>query len=463
MTNYRIEKDSLGEIKVDNKFYWGAQTQRAIINFSIGGELFSKEMINALLLIKKVAAEVNCSLGVLDKKIAKAIIDASNLVLTKDFTEHFPLKLWQVGQGTQANMNVNEVIANLANEKLGSKLGSNSPIHPNDHVNMGQSSNDTFPTAMHIATVLLINNSFIDSLELLYKTLLNKSELWKDIVKIGRTHLQDAIPMTLGQEFSGYATQIKSIIKQIKEVLNSLYLLAQGGTALGTGLNTHRDFALKFAKRISEITNYPFITATCKFSAVASNDALLNLSSILNSLATILMKIANDIRFLGSGPRCGIGELILPSNEPGSSIMPGKINPTQCDMISMVCAQVMGNHVTISISNSNGHFQLNVFKPVIIYNVIQSIRLLSDSCKSFTKKCLINLQPDKERISMFRESSLMLVTALSPYIGYDKSAKIAKKAYEKNITLKEAAIALGFLTEEEFDKYVNPLNMVNND
>ena len=463
MTNYRIEKDSLGEIKVDNKFYWGAQTQRAIINFPIGEELFSREMINALLLIKKVAAEVNCFLGILDKKIAKAIIDASDLVLTKDFTEHFPLKLWQVGSGTQANMNVNEVIANLANEKLGSKLGSNSPVHPNDHVNMGQSSNDTFPTAMHIATVLLINNSFIDSLELLYKTLLNKSKLWKDIVKIGRTHLQDAIPMTLGQEFSGYATQINNIIKQIKEVLNSLYPLAQGGTAVGTGLNTHRDFALKFAKRISEITNYPFIASACKFSAIASNDALLNLSSILNSLATIVMKIANDIRFLGSGPRCGIGELILPSNEPGSSIMPGKVNPTQCDVISQVCAQVMGNHVTISISNSNGHFQLNVFKPVIIYNVIQSIRLLSDSCKSFTEKCLINLQPNKERISMFRKSSLMLVTALSPYIGYDKSAEIAKKAYEENITLKEAAMALGFLVEEEFDKYVNSLNMVNND
>lgn len=462
MSNYRIEKDSIGEIKVDNKFYWGAQTQRSIINFSIGIELMPKEVINAMALIKKTAAEVNCSLGKLDNKIAKSIIDVADLILTEDFTEHFPLKLWQTGSGTQTNMNVNEVIANIANEKLGSTLGSNSPIHPNDHVNMGQSSNDTFPTAMHIATVSLINNSLIPALEIFHKTLRNKANLWKDIVKIGRTHLQDATPITLGQEFSGYATQINNIINQVKTVLNSLYQLAQGGTAVGTGLNTHKDFAEKFAKLVSEVTNYPFITAPCKFSALASHDALLNLSSILNSLATIVMKIANDIRFLGSGPRCGIGELILPSNEPGSSIMPGKVNPTQCEAITMVCAQVMGNHVTISISNSNGHFELNVFKPVIIYNVIQSIRLLSDSCKSFTEKCLVDLQPNKARISEMTKNSLMLVTALNPYIGYDKSAKIAKKAYEENITLKEAAIELGFLTSEEFDKYVNPLNMVSN-
>jgi fumarate hydratase class II len=457
---YRIETDSFGEIKVEDKFYWGAQTQRSFENFKISNERMPIELIHSFALLKIAAAETNKEMGILEPKIADAIIVAAKRVLGGEFDAHFPLVVWQTGSGTQSNMNVNEVISNIAIESLGGVKGSKSPIHPNDHVNMGQSSNDSFPTAMHISVVKEANSRLLPALETIYKMLNQKSEEWMHIVKIGRTHLQDATPLTLGQEFSGYARQIELGIERVKAALERVLYLAQGGTAVGTGINSKIGFAEKFAEKIAKITGYKFKTAPNKFEALASNDAMVEFSGVMNVLAVSLMKIANDIRLLGSGPRCGLGELILPENEPGSSIMPGKVNPTQCEAITMLCTQVMGNHMAITIAGSNGHFELNVFKPVIIHNLLQSIRLIADGCFNFTEKCLNDLSPNIKRIGELRDKSLMLVTALNPYVGYDNASKIAKKAHKEGTSLKEAAIALGLLTSEEFDKYVIPEEMI---
>jgi fumarate hydratase, class II len=457
---YRIETDSFGEIKVENSKYWGAQTQRSLENFKIGIEKMPMSLIAALILLKKAAAITNRDLDKLDKKLADSIVQSCDKLISSGDISHFPLAVWQTGSGTQTNMNVNEVIANCTNLDLGGVMGDKSPIHPNDHVNMGQSSNDSFPTAMHIATVIESKNMLIPAMNRLHKILLAKSEAWDDIIKIGRTHLQDATPLTLGQEFSGYATQIAYGVERIEESLKRVYYLAQGGTAVGTGINCPKGFAEKFAQNIATITGLPFQTAHNKFEALASNDAMVEFSGAMNVVAVSLMKIANDIRLLGSGPRCGIGELHLPENEPGSSIMPGKVNPTQCEALTMVCAQVMGNHTTITIAGANGHFELNVFKPVIIYNILQSIRLISDACNSFVEHCIEGAEPNVERIKSLVNSSLMLVTALNPHIGYDRAAKISKKAHHDGITLREAAIALGELTAEEFDRYVVPEKMI---
>jgi len=456
----RIESDSFGEIKVPLECYWGAQTQRSIQNFKIGGETMPLPLIHALGILKKSAALTNIELGLIDKKIGKAIIDAAEIVIDGKLNNQFPLVVWQTGSGTQTNMNINEVISNKAIELLGGTKGSKKPVHPNDHVNMGQSSNDTFPTAMHIAATLEIKNHLLTNLEGLKKALEKKSKEFSKIIKIGRTHLQDATPLTLGQEFSGYVSQLKYGIRRIQNTLESLSYLAQGGTAVGTGLNSHKDFSKKFASHVSKITKIKFQTAPNKFEALSSNDAMIEASGALNVIAASLMKIANDIRLLGSGPRCGFGELILPENEPGSSIMPGKVNPTQCEAITMVCAQVMGNNVTITIAGSNGHFELNVFKPVIIYNLLQSIKLISDAAKSFTDNCVNGIKPNIKRIETLRDQSLMLVTALNPHIGYDNAAKIAKKAHKENLTLKEAALKLNLVSEKDFDKWVKPENMV---
>ena len=457
---YRIETDSFGEIQVEDSKYWGAQTQRSLENFKIGIEKMPHPLINALILLKKCAAITNCDLGKLEKNLADPIILASDKLLEENHYEHFPLAIWQTGSGTQTNMNVNEVIANLANESLGKPRGSKTPIHPNDHVNMAQSSNDSFPTAMHIATALEANNKLIPALEKLHASLDNKAYIWREIVKIGRTHLQDATPMTLGQEFSGYAMQVHNGIQRVKDALKRVYFLAQGGTAVGTGINCPVGFAEKFAQNVASITKLPFQTAPNKFEALAANDAMVEFSGAMNVLAVSLMKIANDVRLLGSGPRCGIGELHLPENEPGSSIMPGKVNPTQCEAMTMVCAQVMGGHMAVTIAGSNGHFELNVFKPVIIYNVLQSIRLITDVSHSFVDHCVTGAEVNSKRVHDFVHNSLMLVTALNPHIGYDKAAQIAKKAHHEGTSLKEAAIELGILTSEEFDKYVVPENMV---
>ncbi|OEY86963.1 fumarate hydratase, class II [Wolbachia pipientis] len=458
---FRTETDSFGEIKVPNKCYWGAQTQRSLENFKIGTEKMPVVLIKALAIVKLAAARVNMQYKVLDNQIGNAICQAANEIINGQFNNEFPLVVWQTGSGTQTNMNINEVISNRAIEILGSKLGSKFPVHPNDHVNYGQSSNDTFPTAMHIAVVQQISKLLIPNLAELYKALESKVEEFKKIIKVGRTHLQDAIPLTLGQEFSGYAIQIKKGIERVKLALNDVYELAQGGTAVGTGLNAKKGFATDFVKEVVEITGMPFTSANNKFEALAANDALVELSGTLNTIAVSLMKIANDIRLLGSGPRCGINEIILPENEPGSSIMPGKVNPTQCEAVTMVCAQVMGNHVTITIAGSNGHLELNVFKPVIIYNVLQSIQLLADSSLNFAKKCIIDIKANRERINNLLDQSLMLVTILNTHIGYDNAAKIAKLAYDKGITLKEAAIKLSLVSAEEFDKIVKPEKMVN--
>lgn len=457
---YRTETDSFGEIEVEDQYYFGAQTQRSLQNFKIGIEKMPKYLIKALALLKKSAAIVNCDLGSLSKEFCDAICKAADSVIAGEFDNHFPLVVWQTGSGTQSNMNMNEVLSNIASESLGGKKGTKKPIHPNDHVNMGQSSNDSFPTAMNIATVLYAKEHLLPNLTKLYKSLDKKVTDWQDIVKIGRTHLQDATPITLGQEFSGYRTQIEYSIERIESSLTRLYYLAQGGTAVGTGLNCKKGFAEKFASEIAAATSLPFVTAPNKFEALASNDSLVEFSGSLNVLAVSLMKIANDIRLLGSGPRCGFGELHLPENEPGSSIMPGKVNPTQCEALTMVCAQVMGNHMTVTIAGSNGHFELNVFKPVIIHNILQSLRLLSDSVNSFVEHCLNGIEPNITRIDELTSKSLMLVTALNPHIGYDNAAKIAKKAHMDGLTLKEAAISLGILTAEEFDKYVIAKNMV---
>ncbi|MDN5247801.1 MAG: class II fumarate hydratase [Wolbachia endosymbiont of Tyrophagus putrescentiae] len=458
---FRVESDSLGEIKVLSNQYWGAQTQRSLENFKIGTEKMPEPLIKALTIVKLAAARVNIKYGTIDEKIGNAICQAAQEIMEGGLKEEFPLVVWQTGSGTQTNMNMNEVISNRAIEILGGKIGSKSPVHPNDHVNYGQSSNDTFPTAMHIAAAQQVTESLIPNLEKLYKALNDKAQEFQEIIKVGRTHLQDATPLTLGQEFSSYATQIKKGIERVKLGLSSIYELAQGGTAVGTGLNSKKGFAEDFAQEVAKITALPFVSAKNKFEALAANDALVELSGVLNTIAVSLMKIANDIRLLGSGPRCGIGEIILPENEPGSSIMPGKVNPTQCEALTMVCAQVMGNHVSVTIGGSNGHFELNVFKPMIIYNVLQSIKLLADASLSFTEKCIIGIKANKERIKNLLDQSLMLVTILNTHIGYDNAAKIAKLAYKENITLKEAAVKLKLLTEKEFEEIVKPEKMVN--
>ncbi|QKX03305.1 class II fumarate hydratase [Wolbachia endosymbiont of Litomosoides sigmodontis] len=457
----RIELDSLGEVKVPSEHYWGAQTQRSLENFRIGIEKMPESIIKALAMVKLAAARVNMKHGVIDEKVGNAICTAAKEIIDGKFNNEFPLVVWQTGSGTQTNMNINEVISNRAIEILGGNLGSKSPVHPNDHVNYGQSSNDTFPTAMHIAAARQINRFLIPNLEVLHKALNGKVQEFKNIIKIGRTHLQDATPLTLGQEFSGYAAQIKKGIKRIKSALSNLYELAQGGTAVGTGLNTKKGFAEDFAKEVAEISDLPFTSADNKFEALAANDALVELSGTLNTVAVSLMKVASDIRLLGSGPRCGIGEITLPENEPGSSIMPGKVNPTQCEAVTMVCAQVMGNHVTVTISGSNGHFELNVFKPVIIYNVLQSISLLADASLNFTEKCVIGIKANEKRIKDLLNRSLMLVTILNTHIGYDNAAKIAKFACKENISLKEAAVKLELLTEEEFERIVKLEEFIN--
>jgi fumarate hydratase class II len=457
---YRIESDSFGELKISTDKYWGAQTERSLGNFKISGEKMPAALVKALGTLKKAAAKVNMDLGVLNKKLGEAICKAADEVIDLSLVEHFPLVVWQTGSGTQTNMNANEVISNRAIEILGGVMGSKKPVHPNDHVNMGQSSNDTFPTAMHIAATQEITHRLIPALHHLHKALKAKAAEFHDIIKIGRTHLQDATPMTLGQEFSGYFTQIEYGIERVKNTLPRLYQLAQGGTAVGTGLNSKKGFDTKFAAEVAKLTKLPFVTAPNKFEALAAHDAIVEASGALNVLAVSLMKIANDIRLLGSGPRCGLGELSLPENEPGSSIMPGKVNPTQCEAITMLCTQVMGNHMAITIAGSNGHFELNVFKPVMIHNLLQSIRLIADGCVSFTNNCVVGIEANREKLAAIRDESLMLVTALNPHIGYDNAAKIAKKAHKEGTTLKAAAIALELLTEEQFNEWVRPENML---
>ena len=460
MTETRTETDSMGEIAVPAERYWGAQTQRSLTNFKIGGEKMPPALVQALGIQKLAAARTNQALGALDGKLAEAICQAAQEVADGKLMEHFPLVVWQTGSGTQSNMNANEVIAGRANEILTGSKGGKEPVHPNDHCNMGQSSNDTFPTVMHIAAVQKIVGETIPALGRLHAALDTKAKAFDKIIKIGRTHLMDATPLTLGQEFSGYATQISYGIKRLEGSIERLMQLAQGGTAVGTGLNAMEGFAEAFAAEVAKITQLPFVTAENKFEALAAHDAVVEASGALNTIACSLMKIANDIRLLGSGPRCGLGELRLPANEPGSSIMPGKVNPTQAEAMTMVCAQVMGNHTTCSVAGSNGHFELNVFKPVLIYSLLQSAQLIGDACDSFRSNCIEGIEADEERISTLMQQSLMLVTALNPHIGYDNAAKVAKKAYSENSTLKEAAIALGLLSAEDFDAWVKPDNML---
>ncbi len=456
---FRTETDTMGPVDVPADKLWGAQTQRSKMNFKIGGERMPKPLIRALGIQKKAAALTNITLGKLDAKLGQAIVEAADEVIDGALDDNFPLVIWQTGSGTQTNMNANEVIANRAIQILGGSLGDKS-VHPNDHVNQGQSSNDSFPTAMHIAAVEEIHHELLPALDSLHAVLDSKAKEFAHIIKIGRTHLQDAVPLTLGQEFGAYAHQIKYGIERIKLPLPRLLELAQGGTAVGTGLNAAPGFADGFAKNVAEITGLPFITAPNKFEALAAHDAIVEASGMLNTLAVSLMKIANDVRLLGSGPRCGIGEISLPENEPGSSIMPGKVNPTQSEALTMVCTQVMGNHVTITIAGSNGHFELNVFKPVMIYNLLQSIKLLADGCRSFAENCVADITANEERIQRLLNESLMLVTALNPHIGYDNAAKVAKLAHKKHMTLKEAANELGLLTPEKFDVLVRLEKMV---
>ena len=455
----RIESDSFGKIKVPADKYWGAQTERSLKYFKIGKIKVPFEIIKAIAIIKKAAALVNFKSKSLEKKISQAIVRASDEVIKGKFDDNFPLKVWQTGSGTQTNMNVNEVIANRAIQILGGKLGSKKPVHPNDHVNKSQSTNDTYPSAIHIASAIDVNKRLLPALKTLEKELGNKVIKFKNIVKIGRTHLQDATPLTLGQEFSGYQMQIKNCIKRIEIALKEMYFLAQGGTAVGTGINSKKGFDKKIALEIKKITKLPFKTAPNKFEALASHEPIVNLSGTLNTLAVALMKITNDIRLLGSGPRAGFGELILPENEPGSSIMPGKVNPTQCEAVTMVCTRVMGNHFTITTAASNGHFELNVFKPVISLSIIQSIELLSDSVDCFVKYCLKGLKADTKRISQLLNSSLMLVTALAPKIGYDNASMIAKKAHKNGTSLKEEALKSRLVNEKEYDRLINPKKM----
>lgn len=459
-TKTRTESDSMGTIEVPADHYGGAQTQRSLINFNIGRETMPPELIRAFGILKKAAAITNFELKKLSKDKEKLIIEAAQEVIDGKLNEHFPLYIWQTGSGTQTNMNANEVISNRAIQMAGGEMGSKSPIHPNDDVNMSQSSNDTFPTAMHIAAAEMITHQLIPAVTALRDTLLKKQNEFKDIIKIGRTHLQDAIPLTLGQEFSGYVSQLEFDLRTIQAVLPSLYQLAIGGTAVGTGLNTHPQFADKVAAEIATLTKLPFVSAKNKFAALAGQEEMVFTSGALKTLASSLMKIANDVRWLSSGPRCGLGELHIPENEPGSSIMPGKVNPTQCEAMTMVCVQVMGNDTAIGIAGSQGNFELNVFKPVIIYNLIQSIYLLTDTCNSFNEHCAKGITANKEKIDEYLHKSLMLVTALNQVIGYDKASKIAKKAHKDKSTLKEACLALGFLTADEFDKVMDPKKMV---
>ena len=459
----RTETDSFGPIEVPADRYWGAQTERSRHNFRIGEERMPRPLITALAIVKRAAAQANRELGTLDARRAKAIIEAAQEIIDGKLDDQFPLVVWQTGSGTQTNMNVNEVIANRANERLGGKLGAKSPIHPNDHVNMSQSSNDSFPTAMHIAAAQEIVERLIPALTHLHAALEAKTKAFASIVKIGRTHTQDATPLTLGQEFSGYAAQVKSGIARVRAGLKELYPLAQGGTAVGTGLNAKRQFAKLFAKKVADDTGLPFVSAPNKFEALASHAALVFAHGALNALATDLFKIANDIRLLGSGPRSGFGELILPENEPGSSIMPGKVNPTQTEALTMVCCRVFGNETTISVAASQGHFELNVYKPVIADAMLQSIRLLADAAISFTDHCVVGIRANEPRIHELMERSLMLVTALAPHIGYDKAAQIAKAALAHGTTLREEAINLGYVSGKDFDRMVRPERMTRPD
>lgn len=458
--NYRIESDSMGEIKVPKDKYYGAQTARSLVNFKIGQERMPEELIKALGIVKKASAFINKELGSMDVKKANLIIKAAEEVIEGKLNDHFPLLIWQTGSGTQTNMNVNEVIANRAIELVGGTLGDKRHIHPNDDVNKGQSSNDVFPTAMHIAVVESLFHRLIPNLIKLRDALLKKSKDFKSIIKIGRTHLMDAIPLTLGQEFSGYTQQLTNGLERIMTALPRLYEIAIGGTAVGTGINTHPDFAMRVAEKIAEMTGKPFISARNKFEALAAHDSMVEISGILKTIAASLMKIANDIRWLASGPRTGLGEITLPANEPGSSIMPGKVNPTQCEAMTMVCVQIFGNDTSVTIAGASGNFELNVYKPVIIYNILQSIRLLADACESFTDHCVVGIRANINMIDKHVSNSLMLVTALNPHIGYDKAALVAKKAFEENKTLKEATLELGFLSEEEFNTIVRPENMI---
>jgi fumarate hydratase, class II len=457
---HRFEVDSLGQVEVPADRYYGAQTARALINFRIGAERFPREFIRALGLVKKAAALTNHELGRLPEDKVRVIVQAADEVIAGRLDNHFPLSVWQTGSGTQTNMNANEVIANRAIELAGGVIGSKQPIHPNDDVNRGQSSNDAFPTAMHIAAAEQTHRRLLPMVGLLHSALAQKSEDFKDIIKIGRTHLMDAVPLTLGQEFSGYAAQLDHCLGGIKAALEGLYELALGGTAVGTGLNTPPQFAERTATRIAELTGLPFCSAANKFAALSSHEALVNMSGALKTLAAAMLKIANDIRWLASGPRAGLNELVLPANEPGSSIMPGKVNPTQAEAVTMVAVQVMGNDAAIGFAGALGNFELNVFKPVIAYNLLQSIRLLADAGESFATKCVTGIVANEARIRSHLEASLMLVTALNPYIGYDNAAKVAQTAFAEGLTLKEAAVKLGLLTPEEFDRYVRPQNMI---
>jgi fumarate hydratase class II len=456
----RTETDSMGAIAVPADRLWGAQTQRSLENFRIGGETMPAPLVRAFGIQKKAAALANMEQGRLDAALGAAIVAAADTVIDGARADEFPLVVWQTGSGTQTNMNANEVIANIANEALGGRRGDKQPVHPNDHVNMGQSSNDSFPAAMHIAAAEEAHNRLLPALGHLHAALDDKARALADIVKIGRTHLQDATPMTLGQAFSGYAMQIALGIERVSQALPRVYALAQGGTAVGTGLNSKAGFDRVFAAQVTEITGLPFVAAENKFEGMAAHDAMVELSGTLNVLACSAMKIANDIRLLGSGPRCGLGELALPANEPGSSIMPGKVNPTQSEALTMVCAQVMGNHVTVTVAGASGHLELNVFKPVIAFNLLQSLRLLADAAVSFADHCVVGIEPNRDRIARLLEDSLMLVTALNPHIGYDKAAEIAKKAHADGSTLCEAGVALGHLTGDQFDAWVRPERMI---
>ncbi len=460
MADTRIETDSFGPLDVQADRYWGAQTQRSLGNFKIGGETMPLPLVRALGIVKMAAAKANMKLDNLQADIGEAIVKAATEVAEGKLNDHFPLVVWQTGSGTQSNMNANEVISNRAIEIMGGEMGSKTPVHPNDHCNCSQSSNDTFPTAMHIGAAEEAANRLIPALRHLHAALQSKSEQWVDVVKIGRTHLQDATPLTLGQEFSGYATQLKYAIERVETSLPRLLALAQGGTAVGTGLNAKPGFAEAFAAEVASFTGLKFVTAENKFEALAAHDAFVEMSGMLNTIAASLNKIANDIRLLGSGPRSGLGELSLPENEPGSSIMPGKVNPTQCEAMTMVCAQVMGNHTTISIAGTQGHMELNVFKPVMAYNLIQSMRLLGDAAVSFTDNCVVGIEANEANIRNLMERSLMLVTALAPKIGYDNATTVAKTAHKNGTTLREEAVGGGFVTAEEFDAIVRPEDMI---
>lgn len=456
----RIETDTMGPIEVPADRYWGAQTQRSLQHFRIGGDRFPRELIRAFGVLKKACALVNGDLGLLPAEKVRAIVQAADEVIAGTLDDHFPLVVWQTGSGTQTNMNVNEVIANRAIELLGGQLGSKKPIHPNDDVNKSQSSNDTFPTAMHIATVEQLRGRLFPAVRRLRDTLDAKAQAFAEIVKIGRTHLQDAVPLTLGQEISGWVSQLDHALRHLEAAMPHLYELAIGGTAVGTGLNAHPEFAERAAKQIAALTGHPFVSAENKFEALAAHDALVAAHGVLKTLAAALTKIANDVRWLASGPRSGLGEITIPENEPGSSIMPGKVNPTQSEALTMVCAQVLGNDVAVNVGGASGNFELNVFKPLIIHNVLHSIRLLADACESFDEHCARGIEPDRERIRQLLERSLMLVTALAPRLGYDRAAQIAKKAHREGLTLREATVALGYLTGEEFDRLVRPEGMV---